>query len=110
MVSGGVIPTAEQQTSPAPQQQQQNQNTQRTSDLSKLQNTLELYFNAKGTYPTGISNWSDLASAIAAAHIGVTTLSNDPAQGATYGYASNGATYVIVPSSRIRAVQRCNRA
>jgi transglutaminase-like putative cysteine protease len=96
MVSGGVVPSAalEQKTSPAPQQQQ-DQDTQRTSDLRNLQNALELYFNAKGAYPTGVSDWSDFASAIAATRIGVTTLPNDPAQGATYGYASNGATYVI---------------
>jgi len=83
------------QTSSGSSVSEASTDAQRVSDLHEVQNGLELYYNAKGVYPTGVSNWSELTNTIAAAHSGVTTLPNDPTRGATYGYASDGTTYVI---------------
>ena len=85
---------------PAPVQQAQSQggssDNQRVADAANIEGALELYFNAKGAYPTGVSNWNDLVNAIVTATgIKRATMTNSLPQGITYGYASDGTKFVL---------------
>ena len=79
--------------------QQAGRDARRLSDLRETQNALELYYNAKGTYPA-VATWSALSAAIVAANIGITQpLPNDPTNSGVYvyEYSVNGtdSAYVI---------------
>jgi len=75
----------------------QGRDTRRVADLRQVQNGLELYFQKNGTYPTGISSWSGLQSALTGAGIGITKISDDPlsSQHYSYGVTSAGDTYLL---------------
>lgn len=88
-VSGGSSPAI-------PQASTDDTDEQLMADAGNIKGALELYYNDKGAYPTGVSNWSQLVSILAAqTGINSVTLENDLPQGMTYGYASNGTTYVL---------------
>jgi prepilin-type N-terminal cleavage/methylation domain-containing protein len=93
--------------------QQAGRDARRISDLSEVQNGLELYYNDCGYYPgsaqtaapcgafSQISSWTGTASLTASLQgttaIGVSTVPNDPSAGHTYQYGTNntGSSYVI---------------
>jgi len=70
--------------------------TRRLADLRQVQNGLELYFNARGTYPTyqGTGQWGNMVSALTGANIGITSISNDPLNSGNYvyQYSANSVT------------------
>ena len=88
--------------------QQAGRDARRISDLSEVQNSLELYYNKCGIYPGSEScvvgaagsgaTWSDLSGVITGADIGiVAALPNDPSQGASYNYwyGAGNTSYVL---------------
>jgi prepilin-type N-terminal cleavage/methylation domain-containing protein len=88
--------------------QQSGRDARRLSDLRETQNALELYYNAKGTYPNvtaaqGYMNsdaWGALSAALQAADIGITQpLPDDPTNNSTYYYGYEASpdlsSYVI---------------
>jgi prepilin-type N-terminal cleavage/methylation domain-containing protein len=90
--------------------QQAGRDARRISDLSEVQNGLELYYNECGYYPgtaqasapcgafSQISTWTALASSLeGTTGIGVTNVPNDPSAGHTYQYGTDSAgdTYVL---------------
>jgi prepilin-type N-terminal cleavage/methylation domain-containing protein len=85
--------------------QQAGRDARRISDLSEVQNGLELYYNKYGIYPgsaAGVAQspgatWAALGTAIVGANVGVTTLPSDPSKGASYQYwyGTNNISYVV---------------
>jgi prepilin-type N-terminal cleavage/methylation domain-containing protein len=80
--------------------QELGRDARRVSDLHEVQNGLELYYSNYGAYPgssSTISTWSDLASALTNANIGVTSVPDDPSSGKTYvyGYNADASAYVL---------------
>jgi general secretion pathway protein G len=86
--------------------QQAGRDARRISDLSEVQNGLELYYNKCGAYPgtsacaagdpTG--GWSGLSSAVVSAGVGITAaFPNDPTVSKSYAYwyGANNTTYVV---------------
>jgi prepilin-type N-terminal cleavage/methylation domain-containing protein len=79
--------------------QQAGRDARRISDLSEVQNGLELYYNAKGQYPAPASGaWSaGLASSLTGAGVGVSSVPNDPSSNRTYQYwYSTGQTSYVL--------------
>lgn len=85
-------------TSSTSQMDSEGRDTQRISDLHKVQNDLELYYNKYGYYPAATS-WSIMSGDIVAANIGIATsdIPNDPATGGMYYYQdfSGGQSYTV---------------
>ncbi len=73
----------------------------RIADLRNVQSVLELYSNAKGSYPTETANaslsWDQLEAKIRSASIGVNSLPRDPGPSNTYAYSYNsgGTSYIL---------------
>ena len=65
----------------------------RIADLRETQNALELYYTKNNAYPSNISNWSELKTALINAGIGITTISNDPLSAETYVYSVTTSPY-----------------
>ena len=68
--------------------QQAGRDARRISDLSEVQNGLELYYNAKGQYPApAAGTWSDgLVATLTGAGIGVSSVPSDPSSNRSYQY------------------------
>jgi prepilin-type N-terminal cleavage/methylation domain-containing protein len=90
--------------------QQAGRDARRISDLSEVQNGLELYYNECGYYPgsaeatapcgafSQIQTWAALTTSLqGTTGIGVSTVPNDPSAGHSYEYGTNntGSAYVI---------------
>jgi len=87
--------------------QQAGRDARRVSDLSEVQNGLELYYNHFGLYPgtvTGAagspssSGWPGFATTLVNSNVGVSSVSSDPSNGRqyTYWYASAAnVSYVL---------------
>lgn len=61
----------------------------RISDLSQVQNGLELYYTKNGTYPDA-SAWDKLQAALTgSAGLGIVNVPNDPTTGWNYGYCTD---------------------
>ena len=77
--------------------QKQGRDARRISDLRQVQNGLELYYNRNGSYPTGITNWGQLANTLTRAGIGISNIPVDPTNNSTYfyRYGSDGTSYVL---------------
>jgi general secretion pathway protein G len=70
----------------------------RASDLTEVQNALELYYNKNGKYPVEAGKqWTDLQADLEAAGVGINSVPNDPNAGSNYIYGTDaaGTTYVI---------------
>ncbi|HUC02142.1 MAG TPA: prepilin-type N-terminal cleavage/methylation domain-containing protein [Candidatus Paceibacterota bacterium] len=89
--------------------QQAGRDARRISDLSEVQNGLELYYNECGYYPgtkqTGsscgnfseISSWANLTTALeGTTAIAITSVPNDPTAGHNYQYGTNGTGSLYV--------------
>jgi len=79
--------------------QQSGRDARRLSDLREAQNALELYYNAKGQYPSE-TTWDAMSADIVAANVGITSpLPDDPTNNKTYSYQYGASTdlssYVI---------------
>lgn len=76
--------------------QKRGRDARKISDLRSVQNGLELYYNKNGSYPTGITQWTDLDYQLKNAQIGVSQLPKDPRSPTVdYCYATDGTTYVL---------------
>jgi prepilin-type N-terminal cleavage/methylation domain-containing protein len=75
--------------------QKQGRDARRISDLRQVQNGLELYYSKNGSYPTGITNWSGLVTALTRAGIGISNVPDDPKPGQHYYYYSDGTMYCL---------------
>jgi prepilin-type N-terminal cleavage/methylation domain-containing protein len=79
--------------------QQAGRDARRISDLSEVQNGLELYYNKNGQYPApGAGTWSaGLAATLTGAGINVSSVPSDPSSNRTYQYwySSGEASYVL---------------
>ncbi|HUC31366.1 MAG TPA: prepilin-type N-terminal cleavage/methylation domain-containing protein [Candidatus Paceibacterota bacterium] len=86
--------------------QEAGRDARRISDLSEVQNGLELYYNKCGIYPgTGTcaagdptGGWLGLGNAVIGANVGiVSAFPNDPTASKSYSYwyGANNTTYVI---------------
>jgi type IV pilus assembly protein PilA len=87
--------------------QQAGRDARRISDLSEVQNGLELYYNKCGYYPGDVeaaacgtysanNTWALMTASLVGSGIGVTSVPNDPSSGQNYQYGSNdGTSYVI---------------
>lgn len=69
--------------------QRSGRDARRLADLRQVQTALELYFQKNGSYPSGETTWTALATALVGAGIGVTNVPNDPKSGANYLYSPN---------------------
>lgn len=73
--------------------------TRRTSDLTQIQNALELYFTKNGSYPTAASLVDVGTLGLVGAGIGVNSLPVDPSGGTQattkYLYKQCGTGYVL---------------
>jgi prepilin-type N-terminal cleavage/methylation domain-containing protein len=63
----------------------------RIQDLRQIQNGLELYFSANGSYPAS----GALYTALPQANLGISNLPLDPQNGNQYGYCLSGNRYVV---------------
>lgn len=90
--------------------QQAGRDARRISDLSEVQNGLELYYNECGYYPGSaeastpcgsfaqISTWAALTASLeGTTAIDISNVPNDPTAGHNYQYGTNntGSTYVL---------------
>jgi prepilin-type N-terminal cleavage/methylation domain-containing protein len=79
--------------------QQAGRDARRISDLSEVQNGLELYYNAKGQYPApAAGTWSaGLVTALTGASIDVSTVPSDPSSNRSYQYwySAGQTAYVL---------------
>jgi general secretion pathway protein G len=89
--------------------QQAGRDARRLSDLTEVQNGLELYYNACGYYPgtdsgTPCQGWADAGgysglstTLLSFKSLGITTVPNDPTAGHHYYYATNtgGSEYIL---------------
>jgi prepilin-type N-terminal cleavage/methylation domain-containing protein len=91
--------------------QEAGRDARRISDLSEVQNGLELYYNECGFYPgpaqaatpcsafgSPLTSWSDLSASLTGTPgIGVANVPNDPSSGRSYEYGTDsiGSTYVL---------------
>jgi hypothetical protein len=63
----------------------------RIADLRSIQNSLELYFTKRSTYPTGPA-YANMVTQITGADIGINNIPNDPLTGRSYTYAPGNCT------------------
>jgi general secretion pathway protein G len=91
--------------------QQAGRDARRISDLSEVQNGLELYYNKCGYYPGGTANdtscdtvaatgYANMAAELIGTGLGISSVPVDPSNAGThvYSYATNGtsaSTYVL---------------
>lgn len=79
--------------------QQAGRDARRISDLSEVQNGLELYYNAKGQYPApSVGTWSaGLASTLEGANLGINSVPSDPSSNRSYQYwySAGQTSYVL---------------
>jgi prepilin-type N-terminal cleavage/methylation domain-containing protein len=89
--------------------QEAGRDARRLSDLTEVQNGLELYYNMCGYYPGTATaapcgayasvgaTWADLSAVLIASPIGITTVPVDPTSGHTYTYSTlpNGSSYIL---------------
>lgn len=68
--------------------------SRRIADLRQIQNALELYYLKNGSYPMP-AGFANMSAELTSAGIGVDRIPNDPSTGKSYGYASNGQTYML---------------
>jgi prepilin-type N-terminal cleavage/methylation domain-containing protein len=79
--------------------QQAGRDARRISDLSEVQNGLELYYNKNGNYPDPSSGqtWSALQTLLTGAGVGVSSVPSDPSSNRSYQYWwSVGATSYVL--------------
>lgn len=79
--------------------QQAGRDARRLSDITEVQNGLELYYSKFGGYPGdangangGPESYSSMGAALTGAGIGVSQFPNDPSSGGTYYYGNNGTS------------------
>lgn len=87
--------------------QEAGRDARRISDLSEVQNGLELYYNKYGIYPgtaAGVvgapaaTTWASVSASVTGANVGITSaFPNDPSSGKSYQYWYNAANshYVV---------------
>lgn len=89
--------------------QEAGRDARRLSDLTEVQNGLELYYNMCGYYPgtataapcggyfTVGTTWSDLQTILEKSPLGITTVPVDPTAGRTYTYSTlpDGSSYML---------------
>lgn len=78
----------------------------RIADLRQTQSALELYYAKFSHYPAA-ARWSGddsdtLEAALKKADIGVTNIADDPTDGQSYMYRSNGQGYIIAANLEIK--------
>lgn len=73
----------------------------RAADLRQVQQGLELYYTRFQSYPTNVTDWESLETALENANVGITKISDDPLCSDSdcddnYRYVStDGETYVL---------------
>jgi hypothetical protein len=85
----------------------------RISDLTQMQNDMQLYYNKCGYYP-GIAEpggscgvylpvftWADLTAALTGSNLGITNVPNDPSVGARYIYGAGPGSKGYVLGARL---------
>ncbi|OGY97671.1 MAG: hypothetical protein A2855_00345 [Candidatus Liptonbacteria bacterium RIFCSPHIGHO2_01_FULL_57_28] len=84
--------------------QRRGRDARRQADLGQVRNALELYYYKCGHYPGGSActdpvgnpTWDALEQAVRGASIGISQIPNDPSEGQSYTYATNGSGYVLM--------------
>ncbi len=75
--------------------QKQGRDARRISDLRQVQNGLELYYGKNGSYPSGITTWTQLVDALTSANIGISNVPNDPTPSKEYKYTNTPTGYCL---------------